>query len=100
MERRTDPSLISNDWIMNEETLQDLIALGEGFTSEFKQSVSRDLGREICEFANATGGVILIGVDDNARIVGVSDHSRLSSQVQSIARSADPVIAGEVASVG
>ena len=97
---RTDRSLTSNDWIMNEETLQDLIALGEGFTSEFKQSVSRDLGREICAFANAPGGVVLIGVDDNAHIVGVSDHNRLSSQVQSIARSADPAIAVEVASVG
>ena len=97
---RTDRTLTSNDWIMNEETLQDLIALGEGFTSEFKQSVSRDLGREICAFANAPGGVVLIGVDDNAHIVGVSDHNRLSSQVQSIARSADPVIAGEVAMTG
>jgi ATP-dependent DNA helicase RecG len=47
---------------VNKPTLSDLIALGEGFTSEFKRSMPSDLGREICAFANATGGVILIGV--------------------------------------
>lgn len=41
-----------------------LTALGEGFTTEFKQSLPSDLSREICAFANATGGIILIGVDD------------------------------------
>lgn len=43
-------------------TLQSLlprIALGEGFTTEFKCSGTSNLGREICAFANATGGVIL-----------------------------------------
>ena len=85
---------------MNEQSLLDLIALGEGFTSEFKQSVSGQLGREICAFANATGGVILIGVGDAAQIVGVSDHNRLKSQVQNIARSADPPVAVEVESAG
>ena len=44
--------------------LANLIALGEGFTTEFKRSMPSDLGREICAFANATGGVVLIGVDD------------------------------------
>ena len=91
---------VSDDRTMNEQSLLDLIALGEGFTSEFKQSVSGQLGREICAFANATGGVILIGVDDAAQIVGVSDHNRLKSQVQNIARSADPPVAVEVESAG
>ena len=91
---------VSDDRTMNEQSLLDLIALGEGFTSEFKQSVSGQLGREICAFANATGGVILIGVDDAAQIVGVSDHNRLKSQVQNIARSADPPVAVDVESAG
>ena len=57
------------------------------------------LGREICAFANATGGVILIGVTDNGEIVGIANHNKLKSQVQSIARSADPPIAVEMDSV-
>ena len=59
-----------------------------------------DLGREICAFANATGGVILIGVDDAGTVVGVGEHNRLKSQVQSVARSADPPVAVEVESDG
>ena len=44
--------------------LPDIIALGEGVTTEFKRSGTSHLGRELCAFANATGGVVLIGVDD------------------------------------
>ena len=85
---------------MNQPTLSPLIALGEGFTTEFKRSMPSDLGREICAFANATGGVILIGVDDAGAVIGVGDHNRLKSQVQSVARSADPPVAVEVESQG
>ena len=52
-------------------SLHDLTALGEGFTTEFKRSMPSNLGREICAFANATGGVILIGVTDDGEIVGL-----------------------------
>ena len=83
---------------MSDCTISELIALGEGFTTEFKQSLPSDLGREICAFANATGGVILIGVDDAGTVIGVQDHNRLKSQVQSVARSADPPVAVEVES--
>ena len=85
---------------MNRPTLSDLIALGEGFTTEFKRSLPSDLGREICAFANATGGVILIGVDDAGAVLGVGDHKRLKSRVQTTARSADPPVAVEVESDG
>ncbi len=85
---------------MDQQAPSNLIALGEGFTIEFKRSMPSDLGREICAFANATGGVILIGVDDAGTIVGVADHNRLKSQVQNVARSADPPVAVEVESAG
>ncbi|MCK5148936.1 putative DNA binding domain-containing protein [bacterium] len=85
---------------MNKKNLHNLIALGEGFTTEFKRSGTTHLGREICAFANATGGVILIGVSDAGDIVEVKDHNRLKSEVQSIARSADPPIAVQVESAG
>ena len=43
---------------MNKQTRSNFIALGEGFTTEFKRTGTSNLGREICAFANATGGVI------------------------------------------
>ena len=85
---------------MKKPALSDLISLGEGFTTEFKRSLPSDLGREICAFANATGGVILVGVDDAGTVVGVANHNRLKSQVQSLARSADPPVAVEMESEG
>ena len=85
---------------MKRKHLMDLIALGEGFTTEFKRANTSHLGREICAFANATGGIILVGVTDSGEIVGVVKHNRLKSEVQAIARSADPPIAVDVESAG
>ena len=82
------------------KTLSDLVTLDEGFTIELKRSQPSDLGREICAFANATGRVILLGVDDDGTVLGVEGHNRLKSRVQSIARSADPPISVEVESMG
>jgi len=59
---------------MNKQTLSNLIALGEGFTTEFKRTGTSNMGREICAFANATGGIILIGVADDGIATGVGNH--------------------------
>ena len=83
---------------MTPEAVSDLINQGEGATVEFKRSLSKELGRELCAFANANGGTILIGVSDAGEVVGVSDHNRLKSRVQSMARSADPAIVVEIES--
>ncbi|MBA3027649.1 MAG: hypothetical protein FP816_02390 [Desulfobacteraceae bacterium] len=85
---------------MKTSAVKNLIALGEGFTTEFKRSGTSGLGREICAFANTTGGVILIGVTDTGQVVGVKEHNRLKSEIQAIARSAEPPIAVEVSSAG
>lgn len=49
---------------MTIDDIKSLIATGEGFTPEFKKSISSSIGREICAFANSQGGKILVGVDD------------------------------------
>jgi ATP-dependent DNA helicase RecG len=85
---------------MKQKDLNNLLALGEGFTTEFKRSGTSNLGREICAFANATGGVILLGVTDAGEGQGVADHNRLKSEVQAIARSSEPPIGVEIESVG
>lgn len=58
--------------LMSEQSLENLIELGEGFTAEFKRSGTSGLGREICAFVNATGGTALIGVSDDGKIAGVA----------------------------
>ncbi len=80
------------------QELSDLVALGEGFTIEFKRAFTADLARELCAFANATGGTVLIGVADDGEIVGVGKHNELKSKAQTIARSADPPIAIDIVS--
>ena len=52
--------------MLNTETIQSLIDSGEGYNVEFKVRVPskvRELTEEICAFANADGGYLLIGVD-------------------------------------
>ncbi len=80
--------------------LTHLIVGGESATVEFKRSLTKDIGRELCAFANGGGGTVLLGVTDAGKIVGVPDHNRLKSRVHSTARSADPAIDVEVDSVG
>ena len=80
--------------------LADVLARGEGETVEFKRSLTKDVGRTLCAFANASGGTVLLGVSDAGQVVGVATHNRLKSRVLSTARSADPPIDVAVESVG
>ena len=63
----------------------ELIAAGEGATMEFKRSLTKDVGRTLCAFANAGGGTVLIGVSDAGEAVGVANHNRLKARVLSTA---------------
>lgn len=74
---------------MNVTQLDKLIKIGEGYTVEFKKTSSH-IGREICAFANAAGGYILIGIDDQGLKTGVTDLNRITSAIQSTARNLDP----------
>ncbi len=69
-----------------------LLKMGEGQHLEFKQNLSSSLGREFTAFANAEGGRIVIGVDNNNRVVGIKPGNRLSSQIEDIARNCDPPV--------
>ncbi|MDE0313347.1 MAG: putative DNA binding domain-containing protein [Candidatus Poribacteria bacterium] len=53
--------------------LLEKIILGEDSTIEFKREMHHrnSLADEIAAFANAQGGTILIGIDDNREIVGI-----------------------------
>lgn len=61
---------------------------GESYNVDFKVTVPqkvRDITQEVCSFANAAGGYVLIGIDDNGNIKGVSlDNAKRSSIQNSI----------------
>jgi ATP-dependent DNA helicase RecG len=48
---------------------------------EYKQSWHDDYLKWVCGFANAQGGVIFIGKDDNGKIVGISDYKKLMDEI-------------------
>ncbi len=48
---------------------------------EYKQSWHDDYMKWVCGFANAQGGVIFIGKDDNGNVVGVADYKKLMDEI-------------------
>ncbi|MFG1918259.1 DUF262 domain-containing protein [Micromonospora sp. NPDC048898] len=75
-------------------TTEDLIAAGESQTTEFKSSgrwnihtqqhdprLGQILVKAVCGFLNAEGGVLLIGVEDDGRVLGIeSDFATLGTK--------------------
>lgn len=67
--------------------LTELLLQPEGKTLEFKRDLSSPAGvlRTVVAFANTSGGIVLIGVDDGTRAVrGVSDPLALEERVASL----------------
>ena len=59
---------------MNWPHVRDRIQAGEDARTEFKQSASdmRTIAKAVCAFANGTGGLLVMGVDDDGQPVGIS----------------------------
>ncbi len=72
---------------MDINDLLDIIKHGENERIEFKRSISKDIANQVVAMANAVGGHILIGVDDDGSIVGTDTkkaNDRLTNSLQSI----------------
>jgi len=66
---------------------------GEGYNAEFKVRVPnklKELAAEICAFANAAGGVLLLGVDDRNNIVGATIDNTKKSAIQNALNEINP----------
>lgn len=61
--------------------LEQLIATGEGYQLEFKESIDKSLVKEVCAFANTDGGILLIGVTDTGKIKPLNITNELKSRV-------------------
>ncbi|MBD3408360.1 MAG: hypothetical protein GF411_19715 [Candidatus Lokiarchaeota archaeon] len=55
---------------MRTEDIINMIRSGETVNVEFKKKFVKDLARDVCAFLNTDGGCVLIGIDDDGRIVG------------------------------
>ncbi|MDY0279134.1 MAG: putative DNA binding domain-containing protein [Salinivirgaceae bacterium] len=66
--------------------------LGEGQFIEFKESLDKSFAKEIVAFANASGGVVYLGITDTGILKGLEITNRLKSQIQDIAYNCDPSI--------
>lgn len=62
--------------------------MSEQQTIEYKQSWHDDYLKWVCGFANALGGVIFIGKDDNGNVVGIADHKKLMDDIPNKIRNA------------
>lgn len=78
---------------MTAQELELLIKQGEGYNVEFKQSLpskASELAEELCAFANAAGGVVLVGISDKGNKVGVTIDNNTRSRIQNILNALQP----------
>jgi ATP-dependent DNA helicase RecG len=75
-----------------EKRLNMMLSQPEGQFIEFKRSVSNHLNREMVAFANSGGGHIIVGIDNDRKVVGISNINSLISRLESIARGCDPPV--------
>jgi ATP-dependent DNA helicase RecG len=78
---------------MTEIELLNLIATGESEEVEFKREMDRAerLAREFVALANRQGGVVLIGVDDDGTVYGVTLESKYEEWIANVgAQTIDP----------
>lgn len=61
---------------MEIEKLKEIIASGESSTIEFKRKLTTPdkIAKEICAFANTKGGYLIIGIDDDRKVVGIESE--------------------------
>ncbi len=79
--------------MLTEIDIKSIAQSGEGYNAEFKVSVptkAKEIAGELCAFANAAGGVLLIGIDDNNNIKGVDIDNRKRSTIQNAISQLNP----------
>ena len=79
---------------VNKKDIKKLIAKGEGQRIEFKSKIDDSLGKSICSFANTNDGVVLVGLSDDGKIVGINKkHER---DMANIAHTCKPSVYPEI----
>ena len=88
--------------MITSEDIKRMSEQGETFNVDFKVSVSqkvRDITEEVCSFANAAGGYVLIGIDDHGVIKGISIDNAKRSAIQGSIGEISPALHCDIYSV-
>ena len=72
--------------------IEEALAAGESSSVEFKSECSSDVGKDICAFANAYGGKVILGVSDSGTVVGIEVTNKLKGDIGSFADNCDPPV--------
>jgi ATP-dependent DNA helicase RecG len=75
---------------MTENELALILQEGESYFIEFKEGISSLIARELVAFSNASGGRILIGVDDKGVVKGTDTGNTARSRIQDFANNCQP----------
>ncbi len=85
---------------MDKEELKSILETGESQTVEFMERFSQKFNIEMVALANAEGGTIFLGVNDQNKISGLGVTNKLKSQVKDSARNCDPPVEIELEEIG
>ena len=90
---------------MNETRLMEKLSKGEGFHTEFNQTLpsKETLAKEVVCFANTDGGQLFFGVNDSGEVTGLEDIDSAMLLIEDVAyqRCEPPItILQEIISIG
>ena len=84
---------------MSKDELNLIIQEGESYTVELKESLDKTIADEVCAFANASGGRIIIGVNDEGVIVGTDCSNAQRSRIQDTISKIQPTVVSKLSIV-
>ncbi len=85
---------------MTPEELDFILKNGEGYRTEFKERLSSSLAKELCAFANASGGTVFLGVSDDGKITGCTLDNSLKSNIQNLVANCQPPFSVDIRQEG
>ncbi len=73
---------------MSSDYIEELIRQGENTSIEFKRGDVRteNLAKELIAFSNSSGGVVLLGIEDNGGVQGLGDDRNYEQWVSNLSR--------------
>ena len=75
---------------MTNKQIEIILQQGENSKIEFKRRINKELASEICAFSNSSGGVILLGVDDNNIVTGLETDNATRSKLENTITAINP----------
>ena len=73
---------------MSSDYIEELVRQGENTSIEFKRGDVRteNLAKELIAFSNSSGGVVLLGIEDNGEVQGLENDRNYEQWVSNLSR--------------